>query len=249
MTRNKRKFIFGIVVGILVASAIGSLSFNDTKNNKTNTPESQQQTKTDQSSTDNKSGFNKKQFSIDDPSSIWVVTNKKRPLGESFAPSDLTSINNADMRDAAAKAAIDLMQSAKNQGVNLKLISGYRSYQAQKYLYESYVTKDGQAAADTYSARPGFSEHQTGLAADLGNSNGSCDLEICFADTEGGKWLADHAKDFGFVIRYPADKTAITGYQYEPWHIRYVGKDLAAEINSKNQTLEEFFGLDPAPNY
>jgi len=193
--------------------------------------------------------LNKKQYSLDNPTSLWVVINKKRPLPSDFTPPNLIGIGSASMQSQAVSAAQKLISTANQNQVSLKVISGYRSYQKQQELYASYVAKDGQAAADTYSARPGYSEHQTGLAADLGNSSGQCDLDICFATTAGGRWLAGHAHEFGFVIRYERDKTPITGYQYEPWHIRYVGVDLARELYSKKQTLEEYFGLPAAPGY
>jgi D-alanyl-D-alanine carboxypeptidase len=134
--------------------------------------------------------------------------------------------------------------AAVKDGINLVMISGYRSYAAQVSTYNGYVAKDGKTAADTYSARPGHSEHQTGWAADLGN--GTCDLEICFGDTKSGKWLATHAHEYGFIIRYPLGKEAITGYQYEPWHLRFVGLELSAELFKTGQTMEEFFGVVPA---
>ena len=153
------------------------------------------------------------------------------------------------MRPEAAQAAQQLIDGAKKEQIQLKIISGYRSYATQERLYDSYVQKYGQAAADTYSARPGHSEHQTGLAADLGNSDGTCDFDTCFSNTQAGKWLAAHTHEYGFIIRYQQKQTQVTGYQYEPWHIRYVGKDLANELHSKNQTMEEFFGLPAAPSY
>ena len=102
-------------------------------------------------------------------------------------------------------------------------ISGYRSYSQQASLYDSYVRQYGQATADTIAARPGYSEHQTGLAMDIGNASGICALQACFATMPAGKRAADHAAEHGFIIRYPAGSEATTGYTYEPWHLRYVG--------------------------
>ncbi len=181
----------------------------------------------------------------DDPNSLKVVVNKKRPLPNNYVPNDLQG----NLRREAAVASNQMTAAAANSGVSIKLISGYRSQSNQASLYNSYVKKDGQAAADTYSARPRHSEHQTGLAADYGNSNGECALEICFANTAGGQWLAANAHNYGFIIRYENGKTHITGYQYEPWHLRYVGVDLAKQIKSSGKTMEEFFGLPAAPNY
>ena len=111
--------------------------------------------------------------------------------------------------------------------MNIIPVSGYRSYSQQASLYDSYVRQYGQATADTLAARPGFSEHQTGLAMDIGNASGVCALQACFATTPAGKWAAANAATYGFIIRYPAGAEAVTGYTYEPWHLRYVGRDLA----------------------
>ena len=113
-------------------------------------------------------------------------------------------------------------------------------YQDQEYIYNNYVRMDGQEAADTYSARAGFSEHQTGLVLDLNT------VDISFDNTNESNWLRDNSYKYGFIIRYPKGKENITGYTYEPWHIRYVGKNLAKEIynNGDYLTLEEYFGID-----
>ena len=189
------------------------------------------------------------QYPLNQADSIWMIVNTQHPLPADYSPTSLQTVGNEQLRSEAADNVTKLIAGAKTYGINLKIISGYRSYAAQKSVYNSYVTRDGQTRADTYSARPGYSEHQTGLAADLGHGNGQCDLEICFATSAGGMWLAAHAHDYGFVIRYAEDKTAITGYQFEPWHIRYVGTDLAAKVTSQKVSLEEYFGLPAAPSY
>ena len=192
--------------------------------------------------------FNKNQFSLTDPASVWMVVNKKRPLPSGYAPSDLAYTLGGQMRSEASANLINLVNSAKNGGHNLYVISSYRSYATQQSTYNGWVAKDGVAQADTYSARPGHSEHQTGLAVDLGG--GSCDLDTCFGNTFAGIWLANNAHNFGFIVRYPNGKDSVTGYQYEPWHLRYVGVGLAKEIaNSPSKTMEEFFGLDATPTY
>ena len=139
---------------------------------------------------------------------------------------------------AETQAAFDAMQAAAAQeGLTLFICSGFRSYGYQNTLYSNYVARDGQAAADTYSARPGHSEHQTGLALDINSTDGS------MATSAEGLWLAEHCAEYGFVIRYPKGKEDITGYMYEPWHIRYLGKDLAVTLTDAQLTLEEYFGL------
>jgi len=205
-------------------------------------------------------GFNKKQYSTTDPTSIWVVVNKQHVLSpKDDAPSDLVVPNvllrvpgneSMQVRKPAAAALEAMFADAKTAGLNLMLSSGYRSYAYQVNLYKGYVKTDGQATADTQSARPGYSEHQTGLAADIEPSTQKCEVEQCFADTPEGKWLAANAYKYGFIIRYTADKVNVTGYEYEPWHVRYIGKELAAELHNKHvETLEEFFGISGGKNY
>jgi zinc D-Ala-D-Ala carboxypeptidase len=144
----------------------------------------------------------------------------------------------------------NMFAAAKKDGVELKISSAYRSYQYQFSLYNQWVQKSGQAEADRASARPGYSEHQTGLALDIEPIDNICEVDQCFADTKAGLWLAEHAHEYGFIIRYPKDQETVTGYKYEPWHIRYLGKDLAHTFTqSSKKTLEEYYGLPNADNY
>lgn len=141
--------------------------------------------------------------------------------------------------DPDAQAAFDKMQSAAAaEGLNIYISSGFRSYDYQSGLYERYVEKSGKAEADRYSARPGHSEHQTGLAFDLNT------IDISFADTAEYDWLKVHCAEYGFIIRYPENGESITGYMYEPWHIRYLGTDTARKVYDSGLTLEEYLGID-----
>lgn len=201
-------------------------------------------------------GFDRTAHSIDDPMSIWVVGNKLRPLNPvEFEPSDLVPTegiandNGQPLREIAARATEQFIAGARDAGFDVRVISAYRTYALQVQLYNSYIARDGQAAADTYSARPGHSEHQTGLTVDL-DDYGACYLNGCFGDTPAGQWLAENAAAYGFIVRYPAEKEHITGFMPEPWHFRYVGPELAAEMRATGiTTLEEFFGLPAAPGY
>lgn len=148
----------------------------------------------------------------------------------------LPSNYNKGVDATANQALINLQNAASQTGYNIPLLSGFRSYETQKTLYNNYVARDGVALADTYSARPGHSEHQTGLAFDVGK------IDNGYGETNEGKWLATHAHEYGFIIRYLKGKESITGYMYEPWHIRYVGS-VATEIYQANITLEEYLGL------
>ena len=158
-----------------------------------------------------------------------LIANKTYSVPASYAPGDLTPECRAAFNEMASAAAKD--------GVSLYIVSGYRSYATQQGLYSRYAAKDGYAAADTYSARPGHSEHQTGLAMDLNS------LSASFAYTKEGRWLAANAYKYGFIIRYPYSKQSVTGYVYEPWHVRYLGRSLAAAVYNSGLCLEEFFGI------
>jgi D-alanyl-D-alanine carboxypeptidase len=138
---------------------------------------------------------------------------------------------------------MEMFQGAANEGISLWVASGFRSYETQSWLYNNYVSIDGKAAADTYSARPGHSEHQSGLAFDL---NIVADY---FANTPEGIWLANNCWKYGFIIRYQAGKEAITGYKYEPWHVRYLGKDTAKAVYDSGLCLEEYLGITSVYSY
>jgi D-alanyl-D-alanine carboxypeptidase len=195
-------------------------------------------------------------FSIDDPNSLWVVVNKQRPLNPAdYYPPDLRApqvpYGAYDQRTEAA-TAVEQMFAAflAETGQEMESISGFRSYDSQVSTYNGWVNQLGQAQADLVSARPGHSEHQTGLAIDIASVPANCSLEECFAQTAQAQWAAANAYRFGFILRYPADKTPITGYAYEPWHFRYVGVALATEMHDTGvTTLEEYFGLPAAPSY
>ncbi len=158
-----------------------------------------------------------------------LLANKTYSLPASYDPKGLTK---------ETSAAFKKMQTAAyKDGISLWVCSGYRSYYDQRYLYNMYCNRDGKAAADKYSARPGYSDHQTGMAIDVNNASDS------FGGTREAKWLANNCAKYGFIIRYPKGKEAYTGYQYEPWHIRYVGTPLAQNITNSGLSLEEYFGI------
>jgi D-alanyl-D-alanine carboxypeptidase len=188
--------------------------------------------------------FNKSAQSINDPTSRWVVVNKQRPLSPlTYTPSDLVSVGSGQqMRSEAAGALSKLRAAATTQNLTINPLSGYRSYARQQTVYQNEVNTYGQAQADRESAKPGYSEHQSGWGIDVGG--GGCGIEDCFGNTAEGKWLAANAYLYGFIIRYPNGKESVTGYRYEPWHIRYIGIDLSTEMHNQNvTTLEEFFDL------
>ncbi len=160
-----------------------------------------------------------------------LIANKTYALSKSYAPGSLTK----ETSDAFERMKAD----AAKEGISLKIISGYRSYSHQNNLYNNYVKRDGKVAADRYSARPGHSEHQTGLAFDVNS------LEQSFGNTKVGKWLSDNCYKYGFILRYPKGKESVTGYMYEPWHFRYIGEEASKLYNNGSWiTLEEYLGID-----
>jgi LAS superfamily LD-carboxypeptidase LdcB len=159
-----------------------------------------------------------------------LIANKTYALPSDYNPGDILP---------EAKSAFEAMRAdAAKAGYTLKIVSGFRSYSYQNQLYNNYVARDGKAAADTYSARAGHSEHQTGLGMDINNASTS------FNGTAEAKWIAANCWKYGFIIRYPEGKQNITGYMYESWHVRYLGKQLAKEVYDSGLTLEEFLCID-----
>jgi zinc D-Ala-D-Ala carboxypeptidase len=184
------------------------------------------------------------------PESIPVLVNKQNKLPDNYNPTDLVNTDipfvsgasneKRKMRRVAAAAVNQLFAGAKAEGISLLGVSAYRSHATQTTLFNYYVNRDGYEKARTYSALPGTSEHETGLSIDVTGGNGKCAAENCFGGTKEAIWLEQHAAEYGFIIRYPQGKESITGYQYEPWHLRYVGKEIALEIMNKGITLEEY---------
>ena len=170
----------------------------------------------------------------------FLIVNKSYPVPQDYVPSGLVLAYGSseeyllpETNEAFKQMRID----AANEGLNLWCQSGYRSVSSQDRIYNSYVYRDGKAVADTYSARPGHSEHHTGLCFDLNT------IDSSFAYTAEGKWVAENCWKYGLIIRYPQSKEDITGYKYEPWHLRYVGTDLAKTLYESGQCMEEYFGL------
>ncbi|MDN4094304.1 M15 family metallopeptidase [Brevibacillus agri] len=187
---------------------------------------------------------------VTNPTDLAVVVNKKRALPADYIPPDLVEpdvpfpfdekVEKRLMRQEAAQALEELFAAAKQDGIELYAVSGYRSYKTQKSLYETYVRTQGAEHAAAYSAVPGKSEHQTGLAMDVSGADAKTRLEESFGEMPEGKWLAEHCAEYGFIIRYLKGREDTTGYAYEPWHLRYVGKEMAREITAAGLTLEDY---------
>jgi zinc D-Ala-D-Ala carboxypeptidase len=189
---------------------------------------------------------------VADPLALTVLVNKQWRLPPGWVPPDLVEPNVAFtfaapdpkrlLRRPAAAALESLFAAATDAGHPLAAVSGYRSEQKQADLYDLSVSEQGEEQADLHSARPGHSEHQTGLAVDVTGADGTCAVEACFAATDAARWVAAHASEHGFVLRYPEGKAAITGYAYEPWHLRFVGTEVARFLTDEGLSLEELPG-------
>lgn len=183
---------------------------------------------------ENITAYTEKGFAVEEVNGLTyidgvLIANKTYSLPESYNPGGLLP----ECEDAFAL----MKRDAAAKGLNIYISSGFRSYASQKSIYNRYVSRDGKALADTYSARPGHSEHQTGLSIDLNTITQS------FGRTKEGKWVAEHCHEYGFIIRYPEGKSHITGYCYEPWHLRYVGVETATKIAQSRLCLEEYYGI------
>jgi len=181
--------------------------------------------------------------------SLWAIVSKTHPISEDYTPESLIipdvatrsdkSDSERSIRSDIAQAVVDMFIAAKADGYELMIGSGYRSATLQSVYFNSLANSVGDEAANQSVARPGESEHQTGLAIDISTLSYECYLDNCFAYTSGGQWLAKNSYKYGFILRYPEDKTVITGYRYESWHFRYVGVDLATALYQSNLTLDE----------
>ncbi|MBQ3511060.1 MAG: M15 family metallopeptidase [Bacilli bacterium] len=178
---------------------------------------------------------------INQPTKINTLVNKYNYLDKNYIPDDLELVtSNIKLRKVAKKSFEKLVNSAKKENLYIIPVSGYRSYIYQEKLYNKYSAIDGKDKADTYSARPGHSEHQTGLAIDVCTKEKSY---IEFENTIEFKWMQENAHKYGFILRYPKNKEHITTYQYEPWHYRYVGVNIATNIYQKQITFDEYYTI------
>ncbi|WP_176555698.1 D-alanyl-D-alanine carboxypeptidase family protein [Virgibacillus ndiopensis] len=192
-------------------------------------------------------------ITVSNPTDTLVLVNKQHALPEDYVPEELIvpdvpfpftkDIPKKYMRKEAAKALEKMFAAAGKADLELYAQSGYRSYNRQQTLFASYSEQHGEKEANKFSARPGESEHQTGLTMDVTSPDIEFQLNTEFGKTDEGKWVKENAHKFGFIIRYPKGKEDITEYQYEPWHLRYVGKEAAQVIYEQELTLEEYLGV------
>ncbi|CAM3498096.1 LD-carboxypeptidase LdcB [Aeromicrobium ponti] len=191
---------------------------------------------------------------IQNPENVMVLVNKQFSLPDGYEPSQMVipdvsfsygelDLEKSYMRQDAAAALEELFKVAQKAGVELFAVSGYRSFDRQTQVFEAEVSRVGEEKAVQAVAFPGSSEHQTGLSMDISSRSANLELSEKFGETKEGKWLAENAHRYGFILRYPKGKESVTGYKYEPWHFRYVGADAATVIYEKKWTLEEYFNI------
>jgi len=181
--------------------------------------------------------------------SITTLVNKNHSIAASYVPGDLITVDlpstrDTQLRSVAAEGLTKLFKAAEGAGLELYCCSGYRSYETQSELYAWNVDTYGVDGAELVSARPGMSEHQLGLAMDVTSAAVGFDLLESFGSTAEGQFIKENAHKYGFIVRYPQGKTDITGYAYEPWHLRYLGVDVATAIYNSGKTMEEYYGTN-----
>lgn len=239
----------GEISGVSDASAVSDTSSQmSSESDISSFPEASSSSQSDssQSASSQTGGYTREELAAElDDWNLFLV-NPDYTIGESWAPDDLTSVGNDQSIDSRIYSAYHAMVSAaKQDGVSLWVVSGYRSYSKQNRLYNnrvarskeenpSFTQEEAEADAARNVARPGTSEHQIGLAIDFNS------VETSFADTKAGKWLKSHAAEYGFILRYEEDKQSITKISYEPWHYRYVGAKHALTMQEKDMCLEEY---------
>ncbi|MGW9855797.1 zinc D-Ala-D-Ala carboxypeptidase [Staphylococcus hominis] len=225
-----KKFPAILMTSALLLSACSHSHDDDNKKSEDHSKQASQSHKHDDDTQQHKKVVKDGRTYADD----ILIVNKDIGLPSSYNPGE----------DPKAQQALQqLFNAAQKDGIQLYKISGYRSYPTQVQLYNRYAARDGKQAADKYSARPGYSEHQTGLTFDVGGVNSDKNLYASFGKTKEGQWIAKNAYKYGFIVRYPKGKEEVTGYQYEPWHLRYLGKDTATKVYQSGKTLEEYVGL------
>jgi D-alanyl-D-alanine carboxypeptidase len=256
-TYRMKKIIAFIMLGLSIVTIFFIISLHDFNAHKAKAVTSKANTqKTDEEPKPDFPSYNatiKKGadglYIVTNPSSALTLVNKERRLPASYKPTDLVRPNVAFstgkkaahpyMKKEAAAALESLFKAAKQDGIDLFAVSAYRPYEDQETIFTENKHKEGKDKASVYSAPPGASEHQTGWAIDVTSESAKFQLNEAFGDTKEGMWLSKHAHDFGFIIRYEKGKTAITGYAYEPWHLRYVGNPYATYLYKHHLTLEE----------
>lgn len=241
----------GVASAVLYLSACGS---DDNTEGTDNSQEevSEEASETEENTTEETENEESSLISEDDvhnDASLSALANKSNFLSEDYVPEDLVPVEVPtvlespeinQLRQDASSALTEMFNAAAEDNITLYARSGYRSYQTQTSLYNNYKDAHGEAEADRFSARPGASEHQTGLAMDVTSESVNLELSEAFGETDEGTWVRENAHRFGFIIRYPDGYEDITGYMYEPWHLRYLGEEVAPDVYESGLTYEEY---------
>ena len=225
MIKNKKKLI--VITGIILFLLMFGIFMNKKEISESDSNEIEMQ------ESDNIQEENEELNKIPYDDYNLMLVNKTNPMDMKLDPGDITKDTQLEFNE--------MQQDAKKEGITLNIRTSYRGYEQQKNAYQMWVNKYGVEEANRVSAKPGYSEHHTGLVIDVEGVNGHT-LEETFINTPEGKYLAENGYKYGFIIRYPKGKENITGYSYEPWHIRYVGKEHAKIIFDQEITLEEYLG-------
>lgn len=258
---RRRRITFGIAGGVLALLLVAGTSWAVTtvmgsgaskQEQPRNTPAPTPTPTPEQPATEQPSSPT---YDLDSPDSITVVVNKQRALNPTeFEPSDLVdtgavpNVHGHPIRSVANDALQQMYSDAVAAGAEFAITSGYRDYWLQKEIYDGLVAEGGVEYADLDTARPGHSEHQTGLAIDLYSVAEGCSLVRCFEDTTAGIWLRENSWRYGYILRYHDGEDPVVGYTYEPWHFRYVGTEVSTAMHDRGiLNLEDFFGLPAAP--
>lgn len=268
--KDKKRFIIAcaglaaIVILVIVVLTIGLSNRNQAQTSAENKQNTQTTTQTTTTAKETETAANTQAATVEQPvqvetnadpktanttstDSITMLVNKNHNISAGYVPADLVTVNlpstrETQLRSVAADALTKLFNAASSSGYDLSCCSGYRSYDTQSELYAWNVDTYGVDGAELVSARPGMSEHQLGLAMDVTSASVGYDLLESFGATPEGQFIKDNAYKYGFIIRYPQGKTDITGYAYEPWHLRYLGVDVATDIYNSGKTMEEYYG-------
>lgn len=265
---KKKIIIAGAILIVLVGGVVGTLVHSALKNKATHTSNSNEYYYNEESN------INRDEVTVSldpmavlpsrdevntTPDSIYCLVNKEYSLPADYKPDDLVIPNvsfNIDydsekkyLRQEASDALESLFEAAKKEGLELFAVSGYRSYARQQEIYETNLKTRGTTHTNQYSAKPGYSEHQTGLVMDISCESEHYDLQESFGETPEGIWVSENCAKYGFIIRYPEDKCEITGYAYEPWHLRYVGVTMATFLTENTLTLDEYYYYEPSYDF
>ena len=241
---NSKKTLSGMLTFLLIGSLLGGCGMK-----AEGSAESEQQEISVEETKVQRSKSDQKQLEQDIKDGYLVLVNKENSLPSNYIPEDLTELKyyakdrSPDaryMKKTAAEHFHEMVEAAAEEDIDIVSTTAYRSYAFQKNLHDYYVSTKGEAEANKVSAVPGYSEHQTGLVADLSTSEINYVNGSAFGTSAAGKWIAKHCWEYGFIVRYPDGLEDITGYTYEPWHVRYVGSVAAREIYEEDLTLEEY---------